>query len=157
MGTSCMSWMNKSACVVFAVVFWQLFLLTVTLWFWWLCQKSLTDGWWQHLRSDRLLDASVYTNGLTRLNSIADAVNCFGYCASIFTWAHVWQSNETLMGRHSAYIISGRLMGWLPMDAWVAQSKWPYTQMTVSLNNYRALCPTLELFTPRTINNTIKF
>lgn len=40
-GTSYMSCKHKSVCVVLAVVFWQLFLLTVTLWFRWLCRKSL--------------------------------------------------------------------------------------------------------------------
>lgn len=117
-----MSCKHKSVCVVLTLVFWQLFLLTVTLWFQWLCRKSL----W--LTADdsisdqtRLLHASVDSLGtLTRLNSIADAVNCFGYNARVLGWVHVFSFNEALMARHGVWIISGHPMGLLPEA--------PYTQ-----------------------------
>lgn len=120
------SYMDKNVCVVLAVVFRQLFLLTVTLWFRWLCRKSL----WL-TADDRISDQTGFSDAsvdglgtLTRLNSIADTVKCFGYNI-ILAWAHVSQSNETLMANHGAWILSGRPIGLLP--------KSPYTQNLIDI------------------------
>lgn len=107
------SYSSYIVCVVLAVVF----SVSCSCWLW-LCDSDDFAGNPCDWRADDRIsdqtgfwDASVDGLGtLTRLNSIADIVKCFGYNITL-AWAHVSQSNETLMANHGAWIISGRPIG----------------------------------------------